>query len=131
MKKITILLIMTLATSCNSKTDCTFSKLEISSQVNDGEMNKQVLEGCFTKQKVDDLGLIEITDADNRVKISYYEETPLKFLNIKLGTGTPIEWRKNKGHDLFLVQQTDSLGIIFGDRNSAAGKVKGSILFIK
>lgn len=117
--------------SCTSKPECIYSKLEISSQVNDEEMNKQVLEGCFTKQKVDDLGLIEITDADNRVKISYYEETPLKFLNIKLGTGKPIEWRKNKGHDLFLIEQTDTLGFIFGDRNSTAGKVKGSIKLIK
>lgn len=131
MKKYAILLIMALATSCNSKSDCTFSRLEITSQVNDGEMNKQILEGCFSKSKVDDLGLIEITDTEKRVKISYYDESPLKFLNIKFGENNPTEWRKNKGHDLFLVQKTDSLGIIFGDRNSAAGKVKGSILLIK
>lgn len=130
MKKILILLTIALATSC-VKIDSDYTKLEITSQVNDGEMNKQVLEGTFTKKKVDELGLVEITDADNRVKISYYEETPLKFFNLKIGTAAPIEWRKSKGHDLFLIQQTDSLGIIFGDRNSAAGKVKGSILFIK
>lgn len=129
MKKILLLPVLALFLSCGQSAD--FKTLKITSQINDEPIVEKVIEGNFTKTKADEMGLIEITDSEKRVKISYYDETPLKMLNVKFGDNTPTEWRTNKGHDLFLNQTTDSLGIIFGDRNSVAGKVKGSILFIK
>lgn len=134
MKKIVLICTISLIFACSSKPDCNYSKLEITSQINDNPLDKKVLEGCFSVSEPDEMGLIEITDANNRIKVSYFKETDpnsLKMLNLKFGTSDPSEWRTNKGHDLFIIPKKDSLGFMFGDRNSTAGKVKGSLLFIK
>lgn len=134
MKKLLLLVTISLIFACSPKSDRNYSKLEITSQINDNPLDKKVLEGCFSVSEPDEMGLIEITDTDKRIKVSYFKETDpntLKMLNLKFGNNDPTEWRTNKGHDLFITQKTDSLGFIFGDRNSVAGKVKGSLLFIK
>lgn len=134
MKKLLLICTISLIFACSSKPDCNYSKLEITTQSNDNPLDKKVLEGCFSVSEPDEMGLIEITDADKRIKVSYYKESDqntLKMLNLKFGTSDPSEWRTTKGHDLFITPKKDSLGFIFGDRNSKAGKVKGSLLFIK
>jgi hypothetical protein len=134
MKKLLLIATITLIFACSPKSDCNYSKVEITSQIDDNPLDKKVLEGCFSVSEPDEMGLIEITDADNRIKVSYFKETDpnsLKMLNLKFGNGNPIEWRTKKGHDLFIIQKKDSLGFIFGDRNNIAGKIKGSLLFIK
>lgn len=134
MKKILLAISVVLLFSCTSKPTCTYSKVKINLYENDIQKIEKQIEGCFTVSQADELGLVEITDKDKRIKVSYFKEsdpTILKMLNVKIGEGTPIEWRTKKGHDLFIVQKKDTLGFIFGDRNSVAGKVKGSILYIK
>lgn len=134
MKKIITLITAIIMTACTTVPQCDFTKVEITSQIGDGEMERKTLEGCFTKSAPDELGLIEITDSENRMRILYYQEQQpgvLHKLNVKFGDNAPSEWRSNKGHDLFIVEQTDTLGIIFGDRNSAAGAIKGTLKFTK
>ena len=133
MKKLLFMLpAILLFVSCSKSSD--FKNVKITMQVNDEPIVDKVFEGNFTKSKPDELGLVEITDSESRLKVSYYIESDpaiLKFLNVKFGQENPTEWRANKGHDLFIVDKPESLGIIFGDRNSVAGKVKGTILFSK
>lgn len=134
MKKLLLLATAALVFACSSKPDCTYSKVKINISVNDAPTDEKIIEGCFMASEPDELGLIEITDQDKRFKVSYYKEqdpTVLKMLNVKFGNNDPIEWRTNKGHDLFITQKKDSLGFIFGDLKSTSGKVKGSILYIK
>ena len=80
------------------------------------------------------MGLVQITDKDERIKVSYFKESDpndLKILNVKLGKGEPVEWRTKKGHELFIAQKNDSLAFVFWDKNSVAGSVRGTILYIK
>jgi hypothetical protein len=133
MKKITSFLLLATLLGCSSKPECSYSQLQILSQVEGKPLDTKNLTGCFTLTK-GDMGLIEINDADGRIKVSFYEEAEplqLKFLNIKFGTNKPVEFRANKGHNLYISNQKDTLGIIFGDRTSEAGRVSGSIILTK
>lgn len=133
MKKILFVSLFSLFISCGKEDG--FTKLKITTSVNGETVIEKTIEGNFTKTKIDEaLGLIEITEPNNRVKVSYYEEsTPneLKFLNIKFGDSKPSEWRKNKGHLLVIAPKKDSLGFFFQDQNSKAGNVRGTLLFTK
>lgn len=118
----------------SSTVNADFKTVKITSQVNDEPVVERILEGNFIKSKPDELGLVEITDSENRLKVSYFIESDpkiLRFLNVKFDKNNPVEWRTNKKHDLFIIEKTESLGFIFGDRHSVAGKVKGTIVFTK
>ena len=133
MKKIILIPIMLLLLSCTKSAD--YTKMKITTSVNGQKVFDETIEGSFTKTKVDEsLGLVEITEPDNRIKVSYYEESnpnELKFLNIKIGESNLSEWRRNKGHHLIIVPKKDSLGFSFRDKNSATGDVIGTILYTK
>lgn len=100
-------------------------------QVNQDTPTERTVEGCFKVTK-DQIGLISIEDQAKRITTSYYLEgnNQVDMLNIKMMDNTS-EWRRKKGHDIFYVEKPDTLGIIFGDRNSSLGSVKGSVMYIK
>lgn len=85
--------------------------------------------GCFTITE-GEMGLIEISSEQSNLKIIYYEETDpkaLRFLDIIVGDNAS-RWRANKGHDLFIMDTSEALNLIFGDREES---IKGTVKLIK
>ena len=84
MKKLLFMLpAILLFVACSKPSD--FKTVKITMQVNDEPVVEKVFEGNFTKSKPDELGLVEITDSESRLKVSYYIESDpaiLKFLNV-------------------------------------------------
>lgn len=115
--------------------DCSFRLVEIKAfKVGTDELlEERTLDGCFKKKVVDQsLGLVEVSNSDGNIKVSYYiEDDPkvLRFLDVKLGEGESSHWRANKGHDLFIIEKDGNLNFIFGDRKRS--KIKGTIRFLK
>ncbi len=114
---------------------CDYSSVEINAYEvgTDKLISEKTVNGCFSSDIVDStLNLVEITNKENSIKISYYIENDpniLRFLNIKIGDDPSSEWRANKGHDLFINKKGDDLYFIFGDRK--VSKIKGTITFRK
>lgn len=106
--------------------NCYYTKATISTQINDSEIEKKIIEGCFEKENAE-LGLIEIKDKLNKLKVTFYNNDT-SILNTTIN-GNLIEWRKRDGHDIFINDKGSKLNITFGDRNSSVGKVKSMIEF--
>lgn len=128
MKKI-LLSFMTLAfISCGESSECSYSKLKMTNQIGDGEIKEGSFEGCFKASQPNELGIIEVTDNDNRIKVTYDKAS--RFLNIKPDDGETIKYRVNEGHQIMVVKDNkDTLAIIYGDIKGS--KSKSSLLFIK
>lgn len=139
MKKLIILSVASLSlfASCtqnNSNKTCDYNSVTIKAfeMETDKLLDEKYISNCFNIEKVKGAGgLIEVKDDSSKIKISYYNEKDpnvIKFLNVRFGESDPIEWRANKGHDLFIIKKSNSLGFIFGDKKS---KIKGTIDFKK
>lgn len=134
MKKHLLYAAALLLAGCGEPTpDCTFTKAHITAS--EAGTNKvlqdKTIEDCFTASAPDSYGLIEIkgSKTGENFKVAYYA-AEADMLNVKIG-GKLTEWRKNKGHDIFVngAPGTDTLGFIFGDRLKS--KIKGTIIFSK
>lgn len=106
---------------------CDFKKatLKLMEWGSEKVISEQTFDGAFIKKEVDNFGLQEISATNSNFKVLFYDESPMKFLNVRIGEDDPTEWRKNKGHDIYKVEKDNKLNFIFGDKE----KIKGTIVF--
>lgn len=132
MKRI-LLLTAVILTACTGSGTQTFHKAELQAKVNGTAADKKELAGTFEVSAPDEMGLVEVKDADNRINVKYFKEADgsLKMLNVKMGNKPPVEFRASKGHELYLIDNKDTLGFMFADPKSAAGDVRGTVLYLK
>lgn len=110
----------------NQNLNCDYSKVTIKvfALGTDKVINEKTLNACFNVKKME-FGMIEISSKETPVKVIYYNEIPMKFLNVKLTNDDPVQWRKNKGHDIFKIEKNGKLTFIFSDKTT----MKGTIVF--
>jgi hypothetical protein len=110
----------------NVSAKCDYSKVTVTAFKYGTQdiIDEKVINACFVKKNLE-MGLIEISAEGSPVKVLYYNENPMKFLNVKLGESDPIQWRKNKGHDIFMLDKNNKLTFLFSDKKL----VKGTVVF--
>lgn len=110
---------------------CEFSKVTLTTSKfgTNKQIDNKLINDCFNR--VEDGSLVEVKGekTSEKFKVLYYKEAEpdvVKMLTIKIGSkGT--DWRTNKGHDIFKVDNKDTLGFVFGDRIKS--KIKGTVMF--
>jgi len=117
---------------------CTYNKMEIKSfEVGtDRLLEEKTINDCFTVYEVpNSMGLTEVTNSNNTIKISYFKSEAsakmLRTLDVRIGKkGTePIRWRAVEKHEIFMNDTGNELNFVFGDRHKT--KIKGTIKFTK
>lgn len=70
-------------------------------------LEDHTIQGCFTRKKAkNSFGLVEISDPNKKIKVSYFDEGDpniLKFLDIKIGERETSKWRDNLSGNIVLL----------------------------
>ncbi|MEM8564937.1 MAG: hypothetical protein AAGF85_00655 [Bacteroidota bacterium] len=107
---------------------CGYSSIEytLMKVKSDEVISTKTIQDCFTIKR-GELQSVEVSNADGSFRVLYYDEFPLKFLDI-LEDSIPSRWRDRDGHDLYSNEKDGVITLIFGDRKDK--KIKGTLKLI-
>ena len=132
MKKASILLVLlaSIISSCNTK-KCDFTDVLVTTSIDGNELQRKEFSDCFVKKTDKDvLQLTEIVGEKSKEKfnIKYYPDGSM--LNVRIGDKL-TEWRRNKGHNIYIIQEPDTLALVFGDNTPKKNSVSVLVRFVK